>query len=95
MKRMRHRRQPADDNRTATEEATRRMKRILVLALVGSIATVAVVIGFGEGPLTADIAEGQLVVDKTMRDYRIVVPHKRMRPTPVVFAFHGIGDSTA
>jgi polyhydroxybutyrate depolymerase len=84
-----------DGCRSATEEPTRRVKRIFVLALAVIIATAVVVLGLREGPLTADIAEDQFVVDKTMRDYRIVVPHKRMRPTPVVFAFHGIGDSTA
>jgi poly(3-hydroxybutyrate) depolymerase len=64
-------------------------------ALVVIIATFALMFALWEAPLTADIAEDQVVVDTMIRQYRVVVPHKRMRPTPVVFAFHGIGDSTA
>jgi len=76
-------------------EATLRVKRILVPALVVTIATVVVVLALRERKLNADIAEEQLLVDETIRNYRIVVPHKRMQPAPLVFAFHGIGDSTA
>ncbi len=71
------------------------MKRILVSALVVITATLAVVLALRERQLNADIAEAQLLVGETIRNYRIVVPHKRMQPTPLVFAFHGIGDSTA
>ena len=71
------------------------MKRILGSALVVIITTFVVMFALREAPLTAEITEDQFVVDTTKRQYRIVVPQNRMRPTPVVFAFHGIGDSTA
>ena len=70
------------------------MKRILVAALTVAIAASVLVFTFREGPLNAEIRKDQLVVDDTTRRYRIVVPHETVRPTPVVFAFHGIGDST-
>lgn len=69
------------------------MKRILVPALAVIIAASVVAFTFRETPLSADIRKDQLVVDETTRNYRIVVPHEMIRPTPVVFAFHGIGDS--
>ena len=70
------------------------MKRILVSALIVIIATSVVAFTFREGPLNADIRKDKIVVDDTTRNYRVVVPHETIRPTPVVFAFHGIGDST-
>jgi poly(3-hydroxybutyrate) depolymerase len=72
-----------------------RVTHFLVLTLVVIIAAVAVALIVREKPLPADIDEEQLLVDETMRNYRIVVPHNRVQPTPTVFAFHGIGDSTA
>lgn len=69
-------------------------KRILMVGLLVILAALGVSSVLKEGPLHADITEGQLVVDNVERAFRIVVPHQRIQPTPVVFAFHGIGDST-
>ncbi len=70
------------------------MKRILLLTSLVIITAIIVVLVIRKEPLRAEIAEDRFVVDKTMREYRIVVPHQRLQPTPVVFVFHGIGDST-
>ncbi len=70
------------------------MKRILVLALIVIIASIALAFTLRDGPLNAEIREGQLSVGDKTRTFRIVIPHKALQPTPVVFAFHGIGDST-
>ena len=45
------------------------------------------------GPLKADVRNQELLVHGIARNYRIVVPHEATSPTPIVFAFHGIGDS--
>lgn len=47
-----------------------------------------------ERPFKADVSNGELNVDGNLRTYRIVVPRDFAAPLPVVFAFHGIGDST-
>lgn len=70
------------------------MNKILVSSLIVIIAASVLAFTFREGPLNADIRNDQLVIDETTRNYRIVVPHESIQPTPVVFAFHGIGDST-
>lgn len=44
----------------------------------------------------ADILRGQqMVVQEEVRDYRLVIPHSLdpNRPAPIVFAFHGAGDT--
>jgi len=79
---------------SATEEPNRRVKPILVTALIVIIGASIVAIIFRQRTLDADVRESQLVVDDTTRNFRIVIPHRIIRPTPVVFAFHGIGDST-
>jgi poly(3-hydroxybutyrate) depolymerase len=46
-------------------------------------------------PIAADIRPSELLtVDDATRNYRIVIPHALSEPTPIVFAFHGMGDST-
>ena len=45
-------------------------------------------------PIDADILpDEQLTVDGATRNYRIVIPHTLPDPAPIVFAFHGTGDS--
>ena len=46
-----------------------------------------------ERPLDANVHTHELVVGGSRRTYRVVVPHDCTSPTPIVFAFHGIGDS--
>lgn len=49
---------------------------------------------FGPRSIDADIApHEQLTVDDTTRTYRMVIPHTLSQPAPIVFAFHGTGDS--
>lgn len=63
---------------------------ILVLLIVSIIAIFIVWLR----PIAADIRPSeQLTVDGTTRNYRIVIPHTLPHPTPIVFAFHGTGDS--
>lgn len=46
-----------------------------------------------EPPPAAEIATKSLTVNGITRSYRVVVPHALRRPAPVVFAFHGVGDT--
>jgi polyhydroxybutyrate depolymerase len=39
------------------------------------------------------LPDEQIAVGKATRSYRLVVPRRLPKPTPVVFAFHGVGDS--
>jgi polyhydroxybutyrate depolymerase len=72
------------------------MKRILLIT--GSmllLASVVAMLVFWESPIAADISPSEgITVDGTVRNYRLVVPHTLQKPAPIVFAFHGIGDST-
>ena len=64
------------------------------IAIVVAICLVAV-LALREPPLAADVYPAEsLHVGKTRREFRLVVPHDVSTPTPVVFAFHGLGDST-
>ena len=44
-------------------------------------------------PPAVDISSETLFVGDVKRGFRIVVPQRLSKPSPVVFAFHGIGDS--
>ncbi len=46
------------------------------------------------GPSAVDVTTQSIVVGDVERSFRVVVPHKLWTPAPVVFAFHGVGDST-
>ena len=39
------------------------------------------------------LPDEQIAVGKATRSYRFVIPRRLPKPTPVVFAFHGVGDS--
>jgi poly(3-hydroxybutyrate) depolymerase len=74
-----------------------RVKRILIAASVLLLAAivVVVVIVVWQRPIAADVFPNEeIAVDGATRDYRLVVPHKLFKPAPIVFAFHGLGDST-
>lgn len=44
--------------------------------------------------LAADVSFETLTVGDVERSFRVVVPHNLGKPSPVVFAFHGTGDSS-
>lgn len=74
------------------------MNRLRLAALIGVIA---LTLGFliyriWPRPIAADILVGQsITVDGSVRRFRLVSPHSLPPDSiPVVFAFHGIGDST-
>ncbi|QDS93573.1 Esterase PHB depolymerase [Roseimaritima multifibrata] len=70
------------------------MKRFLIGLL--SLVSIAVLAWWllHKRPLNADVQVRELTVDGSVRTYRIVVPYNLVSPAPVLFAFHGIGDST-
>lgn len=74
------------------------MKRFHLFVLCGVIALVGAVLVFRLWPHApaADIfPDESITVDEGIRRYRLVVPHRLPADrVPVVFAFHGIGDST-
>ncbi len=71
------------------------MKRILIALSLVFVASTVVIFGFQHYRIAADIHPNeQLQVDGITWDYRIVVPHTLPKLAPVVFAFHGTGDST-
>src|SRR5579872_1285263 len=48
-----------------------------------------------QSPIAADISPNEeITVQGKTRNYRLVLPHRLPKPAPIVFAFHGIGDST-
>ena len=72
------------------------MKRIFIAILVLLIVyIIAIAIVWLCVPLLWTSSPNvQLTVDDAARSYRIVIPHTLPHPAPIVFAFHGIGDST-
>lgn len=70
------------------------MNRLLIATpLLASVAIIAF-LTLWKGPLDADVHTNEIDVGDITRTYRIVMPHEMPVPTPIVFAFHGIGDST-
>ena len=71
------------------------MKRIIIAVSFLLIAAIVVILIVRPCPIAADIFPSeQLTVGDTARNYRIVIPHTLPQPAPIVFAFHGTGDST-
>ncbi|XZE35638.1 alpha/beta hydrolase family esterase [Pirellulaceae bacterium SH501] len=70
------------------------MKRFLIGIL--SLASIAFLAWWllHKRPLNADVYDDEVIVGGSVRTYRTVVPWNLASPVPVVFAFHGIGDST-
>ena len=70
------------------------MKRFLIGIL--SLASIAFLTWWvlHKRPLHADVYVHDVTVDGSVRTYRIVVPYNSDSSLPVVFAFHGIGDTT-
>ncbi|MEM7475341.1 MAG: PHB depolymerase family esterase [Planctomycetota bacterium] len=70
-------------------------RRRLIAALVAVTAlAVAALFLLPTPPPAVDVSTHTIVVDDVERSYRIAVPHDLPTPAPVVFAFHGIGDSS-
>jgi polyhydroxybutyrate depolymerase len=71
------------------------VKRILIAASILLLASVVAILVLWQRPIEANIYPTEdITVDGTTRHYRLVVPHTLPKPAPIVFAFHGIGDST-
>jgi poly(3-hydroxybutyrate) depolymerase len=73
------------------------MNRLRLAALIGVIALTSglLICRFRQHPVAVDILVDQsITVDGSVRRFRLVVPHSLPSDgIPVVFAFHGIGDS--
>ena len=65
--------------------------------VVGTVAIIVTLLAYGLWPrqITAQILPDQsIAVDESVRRYRLVIPHSLSADkVPIVFAFHGIGDS--
>jgi poly(3-hydroxybutyrate) depolymerase len=68
-------------------------RRLIASITAVAVPAVAALFLVSSAPPAVDIATHSIIVDDTERSYRIAVPHQRSEPLPVVFAFHGIGDS--
>jgi len=71
----------------------KRRRTIVTLFVAAGIGFAAAFYYIQERPLAADVLSETMLVGETTRSYRLVVPHMRPKPCPVVFAFHGAGDS--
>lgn len=66
--------------------------------LIFALGTIVAIIALAWLPTSApavNVSTHSIVVDETGRSYRLVTPHELTVPVPVVFAFHGMGDSPA
>lgn len=69
------------------------MKRFQILsAAILAVAFVTLLV-YWPRTTSVDSYSAKLKVGQATRDYRIVIPHALSEPAPVLFAFHGIGDS--
>jgi poly(3-hydroxybutyrate) depolymerase len=70
------------------------IKRLLIPLIIAAMLVSAVLLDRPQ-PLPATVfPHQQLIVADSTRHYRIVVPHDLPQPAPLLFAFHGTGDST-
>lgn len=70
------------------------VKRILIATALLFVTSGAVFVFIQSRSIPAEISNDTLTVDGVERHYRIVIPHGLPETAPIVFAFHGIGDST-
>jgi len=78
-----------------TARKSPQVKRVLIAASILLLASVVAILVFWQRPIAVDVYPNEdITVDGTKRNYRLVVPHTLPKPAPIVFAFHGIGDST-
>lgn len=69
------------------------MKRTLFLLLAVCCIIGALACALRQRPLNATIRYHELTVHDEVRRFRFVVPNRLANQTPVMLAFHGIGDS--
>ena len=70
------------------------MRRFLLALVATALSCLIVVLAVRPYSIAADIyPEEELKVGQTLRNFRLVVPHRLQTPAPLVFAFHGVGDS--
>jgi polyhydroxybutyrate depolymerase len=67
--------------------------RTLLLSVIFLCTAAAVAIFLQRPPLNATIQSRKLIVQGEPRCYRLVIPKEPVRPTPLIIAFHGIGDT--
>jgi len=67
-------------------------RAFMTILFFGALALTACYFMY-EPPPAAEIATESLTVGSSTRSYRVVVPQAMKSPTPVVFAFHGVGDT--
>ena len=71
------------------------MNRYLpIILLLIAIATVWLVRAEHSPPAVDVLADQSIAVAEVNRQYTLVVPHKLVQHPPLVFAFHGTGDTT-
>jgi poly(3-hydroxybutyrate) depolymerase len=70
------------------------MKRIALPSLLLLAGVIAVIFMINRAPVAAEVLTHEsIVANGTTRQYRLVVPEKLVTPAPVVFAFHGTGET--
>lgn len=69
-------------------------RRLTTAITTVAVLTTGVFFVLPAAPPAVDVATHTIVVDDVERSYRIAVPHELNVAAPVVFAFHGIGDSS-
>ncbi|MFN3158685.1 MAG: alpha/beta hydrolase family esterase [Rubinisphaera brasiliensis] len=69
------------------------MKRFPILSAVVLAVAIVALVAYWPRTTLMDSYNAQLKVGQITRDYQIVIPHALPDPAPIVFAFHGIGDS--
>jgi polyhydroxybutyrate depolymerase len=69
-----------------------RRRFIAAFATAAFLAAIAFLL-LPAAPPAVDVSIHSIVVDEVERSYRVALPHELSEPCPVVFAFHGIGDS--
>jgi poly(3-hydroxybutyrate) depolymerase len=70
------------------------VKRILLVGTGGALIIAALAAWWGRAIDAEIVPRERVIVGEVPREYRLVVPRNLPQPMPVVFAFHGMGDST-
>lgn len=71
--------------------SSRWMRLAIALATIAALAALV----YWKTQLPADVLRGRMVVREESREYRLLIPHAvdSRQATPLVFAFHGAGDT--
>jgi hypothetical protein len=74
----------------------KRLRLLLLCGVTTFVGAVLVIRLWPRAPEADIFPDKPISVDESIRRYRLVVPHRLPADrVPIVFAFHGIGDSTA